>query len=258
MEARKLKQIELHRRLVPVYQNRHYLEPGSVRFYEYWNESILQFLPKNRRLRVLDCGTGLGLLLAQALKTGHEGWGYDLSLDMMRNAEEIVHKEGILVQTDGECLPFKDNSFDAAVCRGMLHHMENWEAAIRDVYRVLRPGGRFVISEPCDQNVMIRMIRRLMYIGSSHFDEEDFGFSRKQLRERFAAAGFQQIAMLHFGFTAYAFAGFPDKIPIIKSFKNAPRIVQSLTQVDKALARTPVVRRFALQILACFEKPGNA
>lgn len=255
METRKLKQIELHRKLVSAHRLRYYQDPGSVRFYHYWNACMLRYLPSDKRLRVLDCGAGMGHLLAQAMAAGHEGWAFDLSAELLTAAETKVKTEAGLVRADGEYLPFKQNSFDAALCRGLLHHMDNWETAVREIYRVIRPGGRFVISEPCDQNPVIRTARRLLYLGSSHFDHEDHGYAREQLTARFTALGFRQLAMQNFGYVAYTVAGFPDIVPAMKRFNHAPQIVEALCKFDDILSRLPGIRRFSLHLLACFEKP---
>ena len=57
----------------------------------------------------------------------------------------IKNGEGRAYQGDGENLPFRDNSFDIVYSNGVLHHSENTDACIDEVYRVLKPGGKAVI-----------------------------------------------------------------------------------------------------------------
>lgn len=61
---------------------------------------------------------------------------------------------------DATSLPFPDASFDAVVSCLMLHHVGNWEAAVSEVSRVLRPGGRFVGYDLHD-TVVSRVIHRI-------------------------------------------------------------------------------------------------
>ncbi|MFQ6083608.1 MAG: class I SAM-dependent methyltransferase [Candidatus Aminicenantia bacterium] len=48
---------------------------------------------------------------------------------------------------DATDLPFSENSFDAVFAFGILHHIENWQKAISEIYRVLKPGGYFSFEE---------------------------------------------------------------------------------------------------------------
>lgn len=57
----------------------------------------------------------------------------------------IKNGEGRAYQGDGENLPFRDNSFDIVYSNGVLHHSENTDRCIDEVYRVLKPGGTAVI-----------------------------------------------------------------------------------------------------------------
>jgi ubiquinone/menaquinone biosynthesis C-methylase UbiE len=67
-------------------------------------------------------------------------------LDVCRdNADKLV----ILVhleQADAECLPYEDDSFDLVICHAVLHHLPDLEASLREIRRVLRPGGRCVVA----------------------------------------------------------------------------------------------------------------
>ena len=52
------------------------------------------------------------------------------------------------VAGEGMSLPFRDGSFDGIICMNALHHMDDYRAALAEMYRILRPGGRVVFSEP--------------------------------------------------------------------------------------------------------------
>jgi glycosyltransferase involved in cell wall biosynthesis/SAM-dependent methyltransferase len=52
------------------------------------------------------------------------------------------------VAGEGMSLPFRDGSFDGIICMNALHHMDDYRTALAEMYRILRPGGRVVFSEP--------------------------------------------------------------------------------------------------------------
>lgn len=100
--------------------------------------------------RVLDVGSGLGQLsieMAQRPETA-EVTGIDLSGDLVaaaREKAELLGANARFLQADAAELPFSDASFDVVVSTLSLHHWEHPQAALREIYRVLAPGGRAVI-----------------------------------------------------------------------------------------------------------------
>ena len=97
----------------------------------------------------IGCGTGFFLLnLAQA-GVLERGSVTDISPGMVAVAEKNAAELGIPVTgrvADAETLPFDDASFDLVVGHAVLHHVPDVERALREVLRVLRPGGRFVFA----------------------------------------------------------------------------------------------------------------
>jgi ubiquinone/menaquinone biosynthesis C-methylase UbiE len=96
-------------------------------------------------MRVLDapCGTGRHTLHLASL--GHEVTGVDASPWML--AEAVAKDPELpLVEATIESLPFPDDSFDAAVCALLFDHLAHIDDAIAELARVVRPGGRLLIS----------------------------------------------------------------------------------------------------------------
>ncbi len=91
--------------------------------------------------RVLDVGTGPGLVAAAAAERGADVVGIDFSEAMVTEARR--HYPGLTFQhARAESLPFEDGRFDAVVGNFVLHHAARPEDVLREAFRVLRRGGR--------------------------------------------------------------------------------------------------------------------
>jgi ubiquinone/menaquinone biosynthesis C-methylase UbiE len=97
---------------------------------------------------VADIGTGTGFLAAGALAIGARVIGIDASDEMLRQATEKLTGKDFQGRTgDVEKLPLGDGEVDAVVANMVLHHAPDPAAAVREMARVLKPGGRLVISD---------------------------------------------------------------------------------------------------------------
>ncbi len=101
-------------------------------------------------LPVLDAGTGGGALLPLLAAAGARITAVDRSAAMLARARRLCEREGIadqvaFRQADVQELPLADASFAAVTCTMVLHHVASPAAAVREMARVLRPGGRLVL-----------------------------------------------------------------------------------------------------------------
>jgi len=118
----------------------------------------------------LGCGTGFFLVnLAVAGVIAPDGGAVtDISPGMVEVAQRNAAAAGLRVTgrvADAESLPYDDDSFDLVVGHAVLHHIPDVELALREVLRVLRPGGRFVFAgEPTRYgDVVARRLSRLTW-----------------------------------------------------------------------------------------------
>jgi SAM-dependent methyltransferase len=94
-------------------------------------------------VRVLDVGTGPGFVASTAASRGALVTGADQSLAMVA----LARAAGIdAVAASVDALPFRDRSYDAVVGGYLLNHLPRPEAAVRELARVLRPGGRLALT----------------------------------------------------------------------------------------------------------------
>ena len=151
-------------------------EPGSRRFYELveehrytkeWHIPAAAGFAGSKNLRVLEIGCGLGTDGAQFAKAGAIYTGIDLTdaaVDLAKQRFELFQLPGAFRVADAERLDFPDNSFDVVYSHGVLHHTPDTAGAVREVHRVLRPGGQAVVMlyhrNSYNYRVNISMLRR--------------------------------------------------------------------------------------------------
>ena len=111
-------------------------------------EVIYEFLKPQPGMKILDIGCGTGNLSLELAKLGAEVTGVDISEAMLVKAREKAKKENLDIEfycADVHNLPFDDETFDAVVSLSALEFVPDLSEALKEAYRVLKPGGRLVI-----------------------------------------------------------------------------------------------------------------
>jgi ubiquinone/menaquinone biosynthesis C-methylase UbiE len=132
--------------------------------------TVVGTLPIDRLGRdVLEIGSGSGAVADRLLRdnTGITLTATDLDPLMVDTTTRRLQSfpDATVVAADVTDLPFAENSFDSVVSCLMLHHVVEWERAIAEVARVLRPGGSFVGYD---------LVRTPFAIALHHFDRSPF------------------------------------------------------------------------------------
>lgn len=111
-----------------------------------WRAAVVAALGVVPGMRVLDLAAGTGTSSAAIERAGADVVAADFSLGMLRVGRE---REPALpfVAGDGLALPFADASFDAVTISFGLRNLHDWRAGLREMARVVRPGGRLVVCE---------------------------------------------------------------------------------------------------------------
>ncbi|HEV8614837.1 MAG TPA: methyltransferase domain-containing protein [Methylomirabilota bacterium] len=101
--------------------------------------------------RVLDIATGGGHMALALAAIAPRVVALDVTEPMLVAARDFVHGRGAtgvaFVAGDVEALPFREASFDVVTCRLAAHHFADVPAAVRQVQRLLRPGGAFLVQD---------------------------------------------------------------------------------------------------------------
>ncbi len=108
-------------------------------------------IPSRRKVKVLDVGTGVGqnaTFLARHLSSNSEIWSIDPSGEVLASARTALGKKASrirFVQASADKLDFADSSFDVVVSVMVMHHIEDPQAVLKELTRVLKSGGRLLV-----------------------------------------------------------------------------------------------------------------
>lgn len=146
---------------------------------------------------VLDLGSGGGIdVLLSARRVGLTGkaYGLDMTDEMLALANENKKKSGIpnveFLKGEIESIPLPDNSVDVVISNCVINLSADKDRVLRETFRVLKPGGRFAVSDVVTRGDILPEIRKnvLLWVGciAGALDENDY-------HAKLTAAGFEQV-----------------------------------------------------------------
>ncbi len=148
---------------------------------------------------VLDLGSGGGIdVLLSAKRVGQTGkaYGLDMTDEMLALANENKRKAGVdnveFLKGEIEHIPLPENSVDIVISNCVINLSADKDSVLREAFRVLKPGGRFVVSDVVTRGEILPEIRQsvLLWVGcvAGAMEESEY-------RSKLAAAGFEQIEL---------------------------------------------------------------
>ena len=132
-----------------------------------WQKVDMALLDVREGLSVLDVGCGEGYLLRKAARSASLALGADVAESRLRATRDGPIE---LAVADAQRLPFADASFDRIICTETLEHVADAQLTLRELARVLRPGGRLAVSVPhflCEA-ILYRLIRGYLEFPGGH------------------------------------------------------------------------------------------
>ncbi|TBR19426.1 MAG: bifunctional demethylmenaquinone methyltransferase/2-methoxy-6-polyprenyl-1,4-benzoquinol methylase UbiE [Chitinophagaceae bacterium] len=137
-----------------------------------WRKKAITLLKNKNSTNILDVATGTGdmAIMAAKLLDVEKITGIDLSENMLELGRKKIEKEGFkskieLQKGDGETINFPDNSFDAVMVAFGVRNFEHLENGLREMQRVLKPGGTLVVLEFSTPQFMFSRKLYNLYMG---------------------------------------------------------------------------------------------
>ncbi len=124
---------------------------------------ILQCKEIHDKIKVLDLGSGWGCFQSwQFAKQNHDVVAVDLCPEFILSSDRIV-KDCYFERIIADCtiLPFKDETFDIIFCKELIHHLDNPQDLLNEVYRLCSSGGVIIILEPCTSIFLVERMNKI-------------------------------------------------------------------------------------------------
>ncbi len=243
------------------------VERGDMDEYQYIHrapglllEKIAEFA-KNLRGRILDIGCGDGRISLTLSSPDRLMIGLELArrrVERTRDKFITARKNGYFIQGDGEELPFRDGVLDGIILTEVLEHLPDDNKVLKELTRVLNPGGRVILSVPSiswRKYVLIKKngvavldstehLREYSYFNLSSFDKRYITF--KEFERSIPAFGLRIIKRKGVAYDIFKLLYF---IPIFErlDFILYSRTVNKLLSVIPFINRLPVYRIYLLE-----------
>jgi len=191
-----------------------------------------EFLGNHKSL-VLEIGCGTGLFTKELARTDNTIVAIDISAALIAKAKERISAANVnFVVGNAQEAEFKSESFDFIVGSSTLHHLDV-NSALKEFFRILKPGGKIMFTEPNMMNPQVALIKNLPFIKRRAGDSPDeTAFFRWEIADRLKETGFVDIIVEPFDFlhpqapasllfVAERLASFLEKIPLAREFAGS-------------------------------------
>lgn len=217
---------------------------------------LKKFIPLNPSQNILEIGSGSGrhgVRIAQDFPQSHVVLSdiSEESLSLIRNLTQKLDIKNIEIRNEDVLnLSFSDNKFDVVFCNAVIQYLSNYELAISEMVRVLKPGGRIILATVNFWNLPYlfdrKVLRRRNY---PHGQERPF--KKSELKKLLLRRGINLIAD-----DGYYFAyGIIRLQYISRILKLMGRITNRLVGVIDPFTKRFISRNFGFEILVVGEKP---
>lgn len=219
--------------------------------------------------KVIDCGCGSGGYVLEFLRRGADAVGVEHSADKVADYKRRAEDPTRVMRGNLEALEFPSNHFDLALLNEVLEHVPDDMAALREIFRVLRPGGGLVIFSPNrfypfethglvsrSSGKTIAPVRTFLTpylpvrLGLRLFDYPARNYFPSDLRRMGRSAGFEIAGR---SFLWQTFEDISGRQP-----RWMRRARPALRTLSRLFERTPLLRSLGVSQVLFLRKPGRA
>lgn len=197
---------------------------------------IKKNLPNGKNKKALDIGIGTGRNSRILLNKGYLVKGIDISGKMIKAAKKKLKNKKIsfFIVDANKKLPFQDSSFNAIICMRVLKYIPNWQLTIKEILRILKPGGFFIFDIANSYSIAYFGLKNANY----------FLFKYKEVETTLKNAGFDIISIK---------AGARLPFPLYANVNNKV-ILKFLNILEDIMNSIFPVTLLSRNVLVCCEK----
>jgi SAM-dependent methyltransferase len=233
--------------------------PHTLEYHAYLDRALLAQVDDASLNCVAEvcCGHGEALKLLQT--RFRAGVGVDISPAMLESGRRHLANHVGLMQGDATRLPLKDEQFDHVFTLGGIHHVNDRAALFSEIFRILKPGGRFIWREPANDFWLWRALRAVIYRVSPALDEEtEHPIRYDDTVPVLEQVGFQLRDWRTYGFLGCCVMTNSDVLIVNRGFRFVPgirAIARALAKLDDLTTSFGPLRRAGLQSIGSAVKP---
>ena len=151
MKSNEQLSVDFYEKEATTYDDRRWNTPAGKYNDTIQKEIVLDLIGNCNNIRVLDIATGTGRFALEIAKSGAHIIALDSSSNMLDATKLKFQSNGLIEQLDAKQglateIPVDDNSVDVCVCINALNHIERYLDVLKEIYRVLKPGGLSITS----------------------------------------------------------------------------------------------------------------
>ena len=175
-------------------------------------------------------------------------------------SDEFIDDSYCFIQGDATILPLANEQFDNVFMLGGIHHVSDRKKLFSEVFRILKPGGRFYFREPVSDFFLWRWIRAVIYRVSPALDANtERPLLWKETVPVLQAAGLQLKVWKTCGFFGFCIFMNSDVLVFNRLFRFIPGIrliTRYSAKIDDLIVKLPGLSHAGLQVIGVAEKLG--